>query len=121
MGSQIERQQDNNACLSYWLSNTVTLLYLLQRNIKPASGGSYNSRLRQETPVNPLSQHGVTCIIISLAQKLAAAGFCLVKPLGASIKDKQHVQQKIAATPAFIVLLDAGVNQTLDGADHAKY
>ena len=46
MGSQIERQQDNNACLSYWLSNTVTLLYLLQRNIKPASGGSYNSRLR---------------------------------------------------------------------------
>ena len=46
MGSQIERQQDNNACLSYWLSNTGTLLYLLQRNIKPASGGSYNSRLR---------------------------------------------------------------------------
>lgn len=50
MGSQIERQQDNNACLSYWLSNTVTLLYLLQRNIKPASGGSYNSRLRSVSP-----------------------------------------------------------------------
>ena len=46
MGSQIEQQQDNNGCLAYWLSNTVTLLYLLQRNIKPASGGSYNSRLR---------------------------------------------------------------------------
>lgn len=46
MGGQIERQQDNNACLAYWLSNTVTLLYLLQRNIKPASGGAYNSRLR---------------------------------------------------------------------------
>ena len=44
--SQIEQQQDNNGCLAYWLSNTVTLLYLLQRNIKPASGGSYNSRLR---------------------------------------------------------------------------
>ena len=50
MGSQIERQQDNNTCLSYWLSNTVTLLYLLQRNIKPASGGSYNSRLRLVNP-----------------------------------------------------------------------
>ena len=33
MGGQIEKQQDNNGCLSYWLSNTVTLLYLLQRNI----------------------------------------------------------------------------------------
>lgn len=40
MGGQIEKQQDNNGCLSYWLSNTVTLLYLLQRNIKPASGGA---------------------------------------------------------------------------------
>ena len=46
MGSQIEAQQENNVCLSYWLSNTVTLLYLLQKNIKPASGGSYNARLR---------------------------------------------------------------------------
>jgi myosin-5 len=49
MGGQIERQQDNNGCLSYWLSNTVTLLYLLQRNIKPASGGAYNARLRSPT------------------------------------------------------------------------
>ena len=46
MGGQIEAKQDNNTCLSYWLSNTVTLLYLLQKNIKPASGGTYNSRLR---------------------------------------------------------------------------
>ncbi len=49
MGSQIERQQDNNGCLAYWLSNTVTLLYLLQRNIKPASGGTYQQRLRSPT------------------------------------------------------------------------
>ncbi len=27
-------------------SNTVTLLYLLQKNIKPASGGTYTSRVR---------------------------------------------------------------------------
>lgn len=46
MGGQIEKQQDNNGCLSYWLSNTVTLLYLLQKNIKPASSGSYNARTR---------------------------------------------------------------------------
>mmetsp|Transcript_16539 Transcript_16539/g.49488 ORF Transcript_16539/g.49488 Transcript_16539/m.49488 type:complete len:1726 (-) Transcript_16539:622-5799(-) len=44
MGTQIEAQQENNACLGYWLSNTVTLLYLLQKNIKPASGGTYTSR-----------------------------------------------------------------------------
>lgn len=43
---QIEAQQENNACLGYWLSNTVTLLYLLQKNIKPASGGTYTSRVR---------------------------------------------------------------------------
>jgi hypothetical protein len=49
MGSQIEQQQDNNGCLAYWLSNTVTLLYLLQRNIKPASGGTYQQRLRTPT------------------------------------------------------------------------
>lgn len=49
MGAQIERQQDDNACLAYWLSNTVTLLYLLQRNIKPASGGSYSSN-RMRSP-----------------------------------------------------------------------
>ena len=49
MGSQIERQQDANGCLAYWLSNTVTLLYLLQRNIKPASGGTYQQRLRSPT------------------------------------------------------------------------
>lgn len=58
MGGQIEKQQDNNGCLSYWLSNTVTLLYLLQRNIKPASGGAYNARLRspgsRSAPTNPL-------------------------------------------------------------------
>ena len=54
MGGQIEKQQDANGCLSYWLSNTVTLLYLLQRNIKPASGGAYNARLR-----SPGSRYGL--------------------------------------------------------------
>jgi myosin-5 len=57
MGGQIERQQDNNACLAYWLSNTVTLLYLLQRNIKPASGGAYNARLRSPTSRSPPPHH----------------------------------------------------------------
>lgn len=44
IGSQIERQQDDNQLLSYWLTNTVTLLHLLQKNIKPASGGVNKSR-----------------------------------------------------------------------------
>eukprot|EP00798_Chlamydomonas_sp_ICE-L_P014024 gene14024-19961_t len=39
IGSSIESQQNDNASLSYWLSNTVTLLYMLQKNIKPTSGG----------------------------------------------------------------------------------
>ncbi|KAG1657561.1 hypothetical protein FOA52_006761 [Chlamydomonas sp. UWO 241] len=38
IGRQIEKQQDDNAFLGYWLTNTVTLLHLLQKNIKPASG-----------------------------------------------------------------------------------
>ena len=62
MGSQIEQQQDNNGCLAYWLSNTVTLLYLLQRNIKPASGGSYNSRLRA-SPTQRLAGDAPSCAL----------------------------------------------------------
>lgn len=42
IGSQIEKQQDDNKCLAYWLTNTVTLLHLLQKNIKPASGNQYS-------------------------------------------------------------------------------
>jgi myosin-5 len=42
----VELHQENNAYLSYWLSNTVTLLYLMQKNIKPASGGGYAARLK---------------------------------------------------------------------------
>jgi len=38
IGSQIEKQQESNAALAYWLTNTVTLLNMLQKNIKPASG-----------------------------------------------------------------------------------
>uniref|UniRef100_A0A383WM78 Dilute domain-containing protein n=1 Tax=Tetradesmus obliquus TaxID=3088 RepID=A0A383WM78_TETOB len=34
---QIERQPSDNACLAYWLVNTVTLRHLLQRTIKPMS------------------------------------------------------------------------------------
>lgn len=48
MGSQVELHQENNDCLAYWLTNTVTLLYLMQKNIKPASGGGYAQRLRQQ-------------------------------------------------------------------------
>ena len=40
---QIEARQDDNATLAYWLTNTVTLLYMLQRNIKPASSAGYNA------------------------------------------------------------------------------
>jgi hypothetical protein len=47
IGSQIERLQDDNACLAYWLTNTVTLLHLLQRNIKPASGSGSVKRVAQ--------------------------------------------------------------------------
>jgi len=42
----VELHQEDNAYLSYWLSNTVTLLYLMQKNVKPASGGGYTQRLK---------------------------------------------------------------------------
>lgn len=36
VGTQIEKQQDDNASLAYWLTNTVTLLHMLQvLNPKP--------------------------------------------------------------------------------------
>eukprot|EP01025_Chloroclados_australasicus_P055566 TRINITY_DN6759_c0_g1_i2.p1 TRINITY_DN6759_c0_g1~~TRINITY_DN6759_c0_g1_i2.p1 ORF type:complete len:1608 (-),score=236.01 TRINITY_DN6759_c0_g1_i2:671-5494(-) len=44
MGNQIEAHQEDNNCLAYWLTNTVTLLYLLQKNIKPASGSMHYQR-----------------------------------------------------------------------------
>jgi myosin-5 len=50
MGNQIENQQDDNVFLSYWLTNTVTLLHLLQKNIKPASG---NQGLKGRSPAGP--------------------------------------------------------------------
>ncbi len=34
----IDQQQEDNNTLAYWLTNTVTLYHLLQKNIKPASG-----------------------------------------------------------------------------------
>uniref|UniRef100_A0A7R9Z6X9 Dilute domain-containing protein n=1 Tax=Chlamydomonas euryale TaxID=1486919 RepID=A0A7R9Z6X9_9CHLO len=40
IGSQIDRRQEDNAALSYWLCNTVTLLHLLNKNIKPANSGA---------------------------------------------------------------------------------
>jgi hypothetical protein len=45
---QVELHQENNGCLAYWLTNTVALLFLLPKNIKPASGGGYAQRLRQQ-------------------------------------------------------------------------
>jgi hypothetical protein len=44
VGAQIERHQEDNPRLCYWLTNTTTLLFLLQRNIKPASSGSLKGR-----------------------------------------------------------------------------
>jgi hypothetical protein len=44
IGAQIERHQEDNPRLCYWLTNTTTLLFLLQRNIKPASSGSLKGR-----------------------------------------------------------------------------
>jgi myosin-5 len=43
VGAQIERHQDDNARLAYWLTNTVTLLALMQKNVKPASSSSSSS------------------------------------------------------------------------------
>jgi myosin V len=45
IGAQIERHQDDNARLAYWLTNTVTLLALMQKNVKPASSSSGSSLL----------------------------------------------------------------------------
>lgn len=48
MGEQVEECNEQNDRLAYWLSNTVSLLYLMQTLIKPASAGSgYAARLRQ--------------------------------------------------------------------------
>ncbi|GFR45883.1 hypothetical protein Agub_g7337 [Astrephomene gubernaculifera] len=38
IGQQVECGQEDNNCLSYWLSNTVTLLHMLNKHTKPASG-----------------------------------------------------------------------------------
>jgi len=47
IGKQIEEKQDDNNILAYWLTNIVTLLFMLQKNIKPASSGTYS---KQRTP-----------------------------------------------------------------------
>ena len=40
MSVAVENNTDNNAQLTYWLSNTFTLLHLLQRTLKTSSGGA---------------------------------------------------------------------------------
>lgn len=61
---QVELHQENNAHLAYWLSNTVTLLYLMQKNVKPASGGGYTARLRaQGAQVGRAQAHKPGCCI----------------------------------------------------------
>ncbi|KXZ52498.1 MYO1B protein [Gonium pectorale] len=44
IGQQLERGQEDNNCLAYWLSNTATLLHMLDKRIKPASGNLNNAR-----------------------------------------------------------------------------
>lgn len=36
----MDQHKDDNARLAYWLTNTITLLHLLQRNLKPATKSS---------------------------------------------------------------------------------
>ncbi|XP_023769124.1 myosin-11 isoform X1 [Lactuca sativa] len=40
IGNAIEKKQDNNDILAYWLSNASTLLLLLQRTLKPSGSAS---------------------------------------------------------------------------------
>ena len=56
--SQVELHQEDNATLAYWLSNTVTLLYLMQKNVKPASGGGYAARIKASSQQVRKSVHG---------------------------------------------------------------
>ncbi|GLC45498.1 hypothetical protein PLESTM_001742300 [Pleodorina starrii] len=44
IGQQLERGQEDNNCLSYWLSNTVTLLHMLNKNVKPSSRSMNKAR-----------------------------------------------------------------------------
>jgi len=48
IGMAVESKQDDNTALAYWLSNTVTLFYLLQKNTKPANAGGISARLRAQ-------------------------------------------------------------------------
>lgn len=37
----MQNQPNDNACLAYWLTTTVTLLYLLRCNTKPYSSAKH--------------------------------------------------------------------------------
>ena len=47
------QSQDNNDILSYWLSNTSMLLFLLQRTLKASGTGGF-SQQRRRTPSSTL-------------------------------------------------------------------
>jgi hypothetical protein len=40
-GVDFQQNQDNNDILSYWLSNTSMLLFLLQRTLKASGAGGF--------------------------------------------------------------------------------
>jgi myosin-5 len=48
LGRQVELHQGDNAALAYWLSTSVTLLYLMQTHVKPVSGGAAGGLFKQE-------------------------------------------------------------------------
>ncbi|CAM0943043.1 unnamed protein product [Alopecurus aequalis] len=65
IGSAIENEEDNDN-LAYWLSNTSSLLFLLQRSLKPAGAPGSVSRKK---PPQPTSLFG------RMAQGLRSASF----------------------------------------------
>lgn len=56
------QDQDDNEHMAYWLSNTSTLLFLLQRSLKP-SGASGGSSARK--PPQPTSLFGRMTMVLN--------------------------------------------------------
>ncbi|KAL8092923.1 myosin-6-like [Apium graveolens] len=76
IGSAIE-DQDDNEHMAYWLSNTSTLLFLLQRSLKPAGGPGGSSARKPPQPTSLFGRMTMGFRSSSSSVNLAAAAAAL--------------------------------------------
>lgn len=94
-GSAIENE-DSNDRMAYWLSNTSTLLFLLQRSLKAAGAGGATPIRKQQTPTSLFGRMAMGFRSSSVNSAAAAAALDVVRQVEAKYPALLFKQQLTA-------------------------